>query len=125
MAEGGDAAFNTVLKGMNACLRGYGFKRTGQTFSRHSPDCWQVISAQKSVYSTAKEKNFTINFGIYPKAVLTFAGKDLGKPPLYYTCPIRFRISRFVEGCNDEWWPLSDPASAEAALADVSCILSS
>jgi hypothetical protein len=123
MAKLGDVAFNSVLKAINACLRSQGFKRIGQSFSRQSADCWQVISAQKSVYSSAEEKSFTINFGICPKAVLDFSRRESQKTPLYYTCPIRFRINRFLEGCTDKWWPVSDAASADAAIADVTSIL--
>lgn len=121
----GDVAFNSVLKGINACLREHGFRKAGQSFSRQSPDCWQVVSAQKSAYSSAEEKNFTINFGICPKAVLEFSGRELERPPLYYTCPVRFRINRFIEDCKDKWWRVSDADSADAAIADVTSILNS
>jgi hypothetical protein len=125
MAEPGDVAFNSVLKAMNGIFRSHGFKRTGQSFWRQSADCWQVINAQKSVYSTAEQKDFTINFGICPKAVLEFSGRELEKPPLYYTCPIRFRINRFIEGSKDKWWPVRDAASADSAIADIASLLNS
>jgi hypothetical protein len=123
MANLGDVALNSVLKAINVSLRTQDFKRIGQSFSRQSVDCWQVISMQKSVYSSAEEKSFTINFGICPKAVLEFSRRETQKAPLYYTCPIQFRINRFIEGCNDKWWLVSDAASADAAIADVTSIL--
>lgn len=123
MAKLVDVAFNSVLKAINASLRAHDFKRIGQSFSRQSVDCWQVISVQKSVYSSAEEKSFTINFGICPKAILEFSRRDTQKAPIYYTCPMRFRINRFIEGCNDKWWLVSDAASADAAIADVTSIL--
>ena len=114
----------TLFVELNKRLRPFGFRRRGQTFARQSDECWQVISVQLSRYSQQDEKTLTVNFGVQSKSVLRFRGRGTLTPPLYYTCPINFRIGWLMPG-DDIWWTVRDDASAHAALAEIGEVLRS
>jgi hypothetical protein len=50
------------------------------------------MNVQLSRFSPQNEKSLTVNIGVHSKSVLNFRGEDSSKPPLYYACPINFRI---------------------------------
>jgi hypothetical protein len=112
-----DAAFKWFLRELNVSLRLFKFKRKGQSFAREFSDSWQVINVQLSAFSQSGEKSLTLNFAVCSKANLRFQDKETSKPPLHYTCPMRFRIGWLIEG-KDVWWPIRDESSAQVALSE-------
>jgi hypothetical protein len=117
-------AFKWFLREMNAALRSFGFKRNSQTFAREFAECWQVINVQLSAFSPNGEKTLTVNFGVCSKATLRFRDKGLGKPPLHYACPIRFRVGWLMDE-RDKWWTIRTQTSAQTALEEVLTVISS
>jgi hypothetical protein len=116
--------FAWLLRDLSVFLKPYGFRRSGQRFSRQNAECWQVIAVQKSRYSGSGEKNLTVNFGVTSKRALTFHGLDASRVPLDWTCPIRCRISHFMEK-SDIWWTLKDEEDGEKARAAITDSLGS
>jgi hypothetical protein len=109
------SAFKWFMRELNWSLRPFKFKRKGQSFARQFSDSWQVINVQLSAFSQRGEKSLTLNFGVCSKANLRFGDKDTSKPPLHYTCPVRFRVGWLMEG-KDVWWAIRDESSAQVAL---------
>jgi hypothetical protein len=95
--EGADSAVKQLLVELNKGLRPFGFRRRGQTFARQSSECWQVVNVQLSRFSPQNEKSLTVNISVQSKTVLHFRGEDSSKPPLYYACPITFRIGWLMQ----------------------------
>jgi Domain of unknown function (DUF4304) len=121
-SEGADSAVKRLLVELNVRLRPFGFRRRGQTFARQSAECWQVVNVQLSRFSQLNEKSLTVNIGIHSKTVLRFRSEDSSKPPLYYACPITFRIGWLME-VNDKWWTVRDETSAQIALTEIDEVL--
>src|SRR5579862_5906471 len=107
--ERADIAVKRLLVELSKRFRSFGFRRRGQTFARQFPECWQVVNVQLSRNSQQNEKSLTINISVHSKSVLHFRGEDSSKPPLYYCCPIRFRIAWLMD-CDDKWWVVRDEA---------------
>ena len=120
-----DLLFRRLLKELRAALAEYGFRRNSQNFVIESFDCWGVINFQKSVYSSAREKRFTINVAIAAKRVLRFYNEPEDKPPLHYKCHWESRIGNIVPGHSDLWWTLSDEASYTPVWAEVEDLIAS
>ncbi len=77
-----------------------------------TPECWGVINFQKSRYSAADEKSFTINLAIASKRILQYQGEPTTVPPPSYACHwAEIRIGSLMSDRKDKWWKLSDEAS--------------
>ena len=113
-----DGAFKWFLRQLNASFRVYRFKRTGQTFAREFPECWQVVNVQLSAFAPRGEESLTVNFGICFKPTLRLRDGDESRAPRHHACPIRFRVGWLMEG-KDVWWKIRDESSARAALNDI------
>lgn len=120
--ESATTAVRSLLVKLNKQLRPFGFRRRGQSFTRRSRECWQVINVQLSRFAAQDEKSLTVNFGVHSTSVLQFRGRDSSAPPPYYACPINFRIGWLTEG-DDVWWTVRDERSADAAFAEIYEIL--
>jgi len=123
--EGADSAVKQLLVELNRELRPFGFRRRGQSFARQSSECWQVVNVQLSRFSPQNEKSLTVNIGVHSKTVLHFRGKDSSKPPLYYACPISFRIGWLMQTTSDKWWTVRDEISGQMALTEIDEVLQS
>jgi Domain of unknown function (DUF4304) len=101
-----------------------GFARRGQNFTCESLECWGCINFQKSRYSAAEEKLFTINLAIAAKRILAYEGKEIDSCPPAYACHWTIRIGRLMPDRNDNWWTLSKETSFVAVEAEVQMTLS-
>ncbi len=103
----------------------YGFRRSNQNFVIESSECWGVINFQKSLYSSAQQKRFTINVAIAAKRVLHFYDEPEDKSPLHYKCHWEVRLGQLIPGSSDRWWTLSDEASYPPVTAEVKELIAS
>jgi hypothetical protein len=65
-----DFLFQRLLKDLRPALAERGFRRKSQNFVIESPQCWGIIDFQKSLYSAAGQKTFTVNVAIAAKRIL-------------------------------------------------------
>jgi Domain of unknown function (DUF4304) len=114
-----DLLFRRLLKELRPTLAEYGFRRHSQNFVIESPECWGVINFQKSLYSSAQQKRFTVNVAIAAKRVLRFYNEPDDKSPLHYKCHWEARLGHLSHGSSDRWWTLSDEASYQPVFAEV------
>jgi len=114
-----DLLFLRLLKELRPTLAEYGFRRSSQNFVIESSECWGVINFQKSLYSSAQQKRFTINVAIAAKRVLRFYNEPDDKSPLHYKCHWEVRLGQLMPGSSDRWWALSDEASYPPVLSEV------
>lgn len=114
-----DLLFQRVLKELRPALSEVGFRRKSQNFVIESPDCWGIINFQKSLYSSAGQKTFTVNVAIAAKRILRFYNEPAEKPPLHYKCHWEVRLGQLIPGCSDRWWTLSDEASYKSVVTEV------
>jgi Domain of unknown function (DUF4304) len=98
-------------------LRARAFKRSGTTFHRPDRANWQVISLQKSVYSSADEIRFTVNIAVALDRLREGVHDwPEGKRPRESRCHLRVRIGGLL-GTGDTWWRLA-PDTNIVTLAD-------
>ena len=119
MPPASDLLFRRLLKELRPKLADYGFRRRSQNFVIESSQCWGVINFQKSLYSSAQEKRFTVNVAIAAKAVLRFYNEPDDKPPLHYKCHWEVRLGQLIPGRSDQWWTLSDRSSYSPIASEV------
>ncbi|SRR5712691_11265917 len=118
-----DLLFQRLLKQLRPVLAELGFRRRSQNFVIESPDCWGVINFQKSLYSSAGQKTFTVNVAIAAKRIMRFYDEPADKPPFHYKCHWEVRLGQLIPGCSDRWWTLSNEASYDSALAEVAGLI--
>jgi hypothetical protein len=99
-----DFLFQRLLKDLRPALAERGFRRKSQNFVIESPQCWGIINFQKSLYSAAGQKTFTVNVAIAAKRILHFHDEPTDKPPLHYKCHWEVRLGQLIPGCSDRWW---------------------
>jgi len=87
-----DLLFQRLLKDLRPVLAEHGFRRKSQNFVIESPQCWGIINFQKSLYSSAGRKRFTVNVAIAVKRILRFYGEPANAPPLHYKCHWEVRL---------------------------------
>jgi hypothetical protein len=114
-----DQLFQRLLKELRPTLAKQGFRRKSQNFVIESTDCWGTINFQKSLYSPAGQKNFTINLAIAAKRILRFHGESTAQPPRYYASHWDLRIGDLISGNLDRWWTLSSEHSYDLVAAEV------
>jgi hypothetical protein len=115
--------FRRLLKELRPSIAKDGFRRHSQNFVIESHECWGVINFQKSLYSAANEKRFTVNVAIAAKRVLRFYGEPSDKAPQHWICHWRNRIGHSIPEGSDRWWALSDEASFHPIFAEVETLL--
>jgi hypothetical protein len=114
-----DLLFQRLLKDLRPVLSEHGFRRKSQNFVIESPDCWGVINFQKSLYSSAGQRTFTVNVAIAAKRILRFYDEPADAPPLHYKCHWEVRLGQLIPGCSDRWWTLSGEDSYQPTLTEV------
>jgi uncharacterized protein DUF4304 len=114
-----DLLFRRLLKDLRLTLAEHGFRRNSQNFVIESSECWGVINFQRSLYSSAQQKRFTINIAIAAKRILRFYGEPEDKPPLHYKCHWEIRLGQLIPGQSDRWWTFPDESSYEPVLTEV------
>jgi hypothetical protein len=114
-----DLLFQRMLKELRPVLSEFGFRRKSQNFVIESPDCWGVINFQKSLYSAAGQRTFTVNVAIAAKRILRFYDEPVETPPLHYKCHWEIRLGELIPGSSDRWWTLSNQASYESVATEV------
>src|SRR5256885_6449528 len=114
-----DLLFRRLLKELRPTLAEYGFRRSSQNFVIESSECWGLINFQKSLYSSAQEKKFTVNVAIAAKRVLHFYDEPGDKSPLHYKCHWEVRLGQLIPGNGDCWWTLPDEPSYSPVLVEV------
>lgn len=77
-------AYKQLLKNINHTLKGHGYSRRAGIFYKKNEDNWGVIGFQKS-WSSSNEFGikFTINLGVYSKAVAELLDPTRIKPRPY------------------------------------------
>ena len=116
--------FQRLIRNLKPLLRSNGFLRRGQNFTCESLECWGCINFQKSRYSAAEEKRFTINLAIAAKRILAYEGKEVDACPPTYACHWTIRIGVLMPERNDIWWTLSSEESLVAVEAEIQMTLS-
>lgn len=114
-----DLLFRRLLKELRPSVAREGFRRNSQIFVIESEECWGIINFQKSLYSSAHEKKFTVNVAIAAKRILSFYGEAANKPPPHWKCHWETRIGHFIPGQGDRWWTLSDESSFDPVFTEV------
>jgi hypothetical protein len=114
-----DSFFRQLLKDLRPSLARAGFRRTSQNFVIETPECWGIINFQKSLYSSAKEKKFTVNLAIASKRIFRFQGEPDNKPPRYYASHWQIRLGELAPTHSDLWWTLSDETSYKTVLPEL------
>ena len=114
-----DVLFRRLLKELRPTLTAYGFRRRSQNFVIESAECWGIINFQKSLYSSPKEKKFTVNLAIAAKRILLFCNEPADAPPVHWKCHWEIRLGKLIPGCSDRWWTLSNEGSYDSALTEV------
>src|SRR5262249_54623979 len=107
--------FQRLLKELRPVLAEQGFRRKSQNFVTEAAECWGVINFQKSLYSPAGQKDFTLNLAIVSKRILRFYGEASDQAPRHYASHWDIRIGQLIPGGRARWWTLSD----ERSLANV------
>ena len=64
--------FKELVKALAPLLKGYGYKRQGQTFRVRRDDNWGVVFFQIGKWTTKTELEFTISLGIFSQAIDSF-----------------------------------------------------
>ena len=117
--ESSDQLFQRLLNDLSPALRKQGFRRKSQNFVMESAECWGIINFQKSLYSRAGQKNFTVNLAIAAKRILRFYGEPINEPPRYYASHWEIRIGQLIPGRLDRWGILSDELSFHVVAPEV------
>ncbi len=120
------AELTEVVRALAPTLRGWGFRRFGQTFNRErETGLFHVIGFQGSRWNDG----FTVNVGIYLREVdqlfddhWTRYGPGLGTKKVLREelCWLRTRIGRLEPTADDRWWPYTE---LDAAIQDVAARL--
>jgi hypothetical protein len=125
MAPAAELLFQRLLRSVRPLMAPSGFRQRSQNFICETPECWGVINFQKSRYSGAGEKSFTINLAIASKRILEYEGKPTSAPPPSYACHwAEIRIGSLMPDRKDKWWKLSDEASYDLVEGEVRKALS-
>src|SRR5215211_7790478 len=110
--------FKELVKALAPLLKGYGYKRQGQTFRIRLDDNWGVVFFRPVPYwNTKTELQFTINLGIFSQAIDSFyrgssffiaSGKET--PPNEPDCQWRRTLESllFPERLGKPIWLIND-----------------
>ncbi len=107
-------------------LRGMGFTGSGGRYSLASPECWALVSLQKSAYSDAAVIKFTVNLLVANKA--DWLAARVARPYLperpsagtqYEKPAVSQRIGILTPDHLDKWWRVSFAVDLEAVSNEV------
>jgi hypothetical protein len=112
--------FQRLLRSLRPICSASGFRQRSQNFIGESPECWGVINFQKSRYSAADEKSFTINLAMASKRILAYCGETTTAPPPAYACHwANTRIGSLLPDSRDKWWAISNDDSYASIASEV------
>lgn len=101
-----------------------GFRKKGMTWRKSVENIIQVINFQSSRFNEKGSESFTINVGIYSKAIYELTwGKDGPANPQESDCIFRTRISYFRNDSRDWWWGLQTEADIRIVETEVTTLL--
>lgn len=107
--------YKQLLKNIQHTLKKYGYSRRASIFYKKNEDNWGVIGFQKS-WSSSNEFGikFTINLGVYSKAIAELLDPTRIKPkPVVWDLHWGQRIGLLFPEKNDKWWVIDENTSIE------------
>lgn len=99
-----------ILDKLHELLKPIGFKKSGTTFIKATPDMTYFINVQSSRDSTVDTLKTTINLEI---ASLTIANNEDTSLPMKYRRHWTERIGFFLDEPFDKWWIIDNEYEAE------------
>jgi hypothetical protein len=116
--------FKELLKALAPFLKGYGYSRRGQNFRTQRGDNWGILFFQKGKWNTKTELEFTVNLGVFSKAIDRFFldwGKDA--PPEWGYDHWRTRIGFVLPGRQDKWWVIDEETDLPDLIQTLQSVL--
>jgi hypothetical protein len=124
--------FKELVKALAPLLKGYGYKRQGQTFRVRRDDNWGVVFFRPVKWSTKTELEFTVNLGIFSQAIDSFYRGcsfflDWGKetPPTEPACQWRSKLDflLFPERLGTPIWGINDSTELPDLIEELKAAL--
>jgi hypothetical protein len=116
--------FKELLKALTPLLKSYGYARRGQNFRRQKGGNWDMLFFQKGKWNTKTELEFTVNLGIFSRAIDNFY-QEWGKetPPEWGYDHWRKRIGSLLPGGRDKWWVIDASTELPKLIEELKSVL--
>jgi hypothetical protein len=111
-----------ILGQMQAVLRPAGFRRRVKSFLVERDDTVLLVQLQGSERSTGELALFTVNLGVFSRALQERGERGLTSIA-GYTCHWWQRIGFLGPLGNDRWWRVDGPVAAVEAGAEIAALL--
>ncbi|MBL8206073.1 MAG: DUF4304 domain-containing protein [Blastocatellia bacterium] len=119
-----NAAFTkTILLGMHACLKPFGYRKRGQLFEYEMAEVVHLVGLQKSLSSSAQAIKVTVNLAIWLKSLAPIRAGIPEKPSIVGGHWHK-RIGEFTSEKDDKWWWITTQADAQKTAREISDLLS-
>lgn len=119
-------AYEQLLKNIQHTLKEHGYTRKAGIFYKKFKDNWGIIGFQKSRSSSNEFGiKFTINLGIYSKAVAELLDPTrIKSKPTVWDLHWGQRIGLLFPEKNDKWWVIDESTSLEFLEQEIKeCLL--
>lgn len=113
--------FKQYLKELSEFLKGYEFKKSGNSFYRKSGKNYGLINVQKS--KSSEELKFTINVGVFSQVLADFFEEEIGKKPSVEDLHWSKRIGHFLPDKPDLWFKFGNETEFEKVVYESKSII--
>lgn len=114
--------YKLLIAGIAPFLRALGYNKSGESFFYNKEGNIGIINFQKSRSSISTSTLFTINLGVYLKALKIFDNFEIKSKPTISDCHWRKRIGYLMPDKQDYWWKI-DTISLPILIAEIIDIL--
>lgn len=115
--------YRSLLAEVNNALKPMNYKKSGNAFYCTKDNNIGIIEFQKGRSNTVSSILFTINLGIYSKALKVFDSFDIKSKPSISDCHWRMRIGFLLPQKQDYWWEINDKTSLSNLIVEIINIL--
>ncbi len=118
--------YKQLLKNIQHTLKKHGYSRKAGIFYKKREDHWGIIGFQKSNSSSNEFGiKFTINFGVYSKAIAELLDpRRIKLRPTVWDLHWGQRIGLLFPEKNDKWWVIDEITSMEFLEQEIQeCLL--
>ena len=103
-----------------APLKAAGYRRTGRNWRRFSSASVRVVNAQASTWNSGDEGRFTLNLGLYFRALAPLVGWGrTAERPTEADCQVRMRIGFLLPTHQDHWWAVTSRTDQAVLAAEI------